>query len=129
MLTSPAVVGTTPAYIDVMGYRVREGRFLSDDDEKRCRRVCVIEEQIRRELWPSGSATGGMLFIDNEPYEVVGVLELKYVGESKFELAADSRPEVIVIGDGARPVGVVLPPAVADQLAAGVDDDEDPSGA
>ena len=43
--------------------------------------------------------------------------------KAKFKLAAKSRPELIVIGDGARPVGVVLPPAVAAQLAAGVDDE------
>ncbi|MHC4250835.1 MAG: ABC transporter permease [Planctomycetota bacterium] len=91
VLSTPAVVGTTPAYLDVMGYSLREGRFLSDEDESGVRRVCVVEELIRRQLWPSGSAVGGTLYIDNEPYEVVGELELKFTGEEKFELAAEPR--------------------------------------
>ena len=88
-LSRPAVVGTTPSYLDVMGYSVREGRFLTDQDERAVRRVCVIEEQVKRELWPSGSPLGETLFIDNEPYEVVGTLELKLTGEKKFEPAGE----------------------------------------
>lgn len=91
LLSSPAVVGTTPAYLDVMGYGMREGRFISDEDERDVRRVCVIEEEIRRQLWPSGSAIGGTLFIDSEPYEVVGQLAVKFTGEKKYELAAEPR--------------------------------------
>jgi putative ABC transport system permease protein len=91
VLSTPAVVGTTPAYREVMGYQLREGRFLSDEDEREVRRVCVVEELIRRQLWPSGSAVGGTLYIDNEPYEVVGELELKFTSEDKYELAADPR--------------------------------------
>ena len=91
VLSTPAVVGTTPAYRDVMGYQLREGRFLSKEDERGVRRVCVVEELIRRQLWPSGSAVGGTLYIDNEPYEVVGELELKFTSEDKYELAAEPR--------------------------------------
>jgi len=90
-LSAPAVVGTTPSFLEVMDYPLREGRFLSDDDERLVRRVCVIEEEIRRQLWPSGSAVGGMLFIDNEPYEVVGQLALKFTGDEKYEQAAEPR--------------------------------------
>ena len=32
VLSTPAVVGTTPAYLDVMGYQMREGRFVSEED-------------------------------------------------------------------------------------------------
>jgi putative ABC transport system permease protein len=88
-VSNPAVVGTFPSYVDVMGFKLREGRFLNDEDERLTRRVCVIEEDVRRELWPTGSSLGGQLFIDNEPYQVVGVLEPKHTGEGKFELASD----------------------------------------
>jgi len=99
-LSTPAVVGTTPSYLDVMGYSVREGRFLTEGDERAARRVCVIEEQVRRELWPSGSPLGETLFIDNEPYEVVGALELKLTGDKKFEPAPD--PDEIPTGPDAE---------------------------
>ncbi len=100
VLSTPAVVGTTPAYLDVMGYTLREGRFLSEEDERECRRVCVVEEHIRRQLWPSGTATGGTIFIDNEPYEVVGELELKFTGDEKFERAAEPRKPGPAAGGG-----------------------------
>ncbi len=89
ILPAPAVVGTTCAYLDVMSYGVREGRFLSAEDDRLYRRVCVLEYDTKRELWPTGPATGKWLYIDNEPYEVVGVLERKHTGEEKFELVSE----------------------------------------
>jgi len=89
VLPSPTVVGTVPSYIDVMGFQLREGRFLTEDDEASCRRVCVIEEKVRRDLHLAGSVLGEWLFIDGEPYEIVGVLEPKHTGEEKFEAASE----------------------------------------
>jgi putative ABC transport system permease protein len=89
ILSSPAVVGTTGAYLDVMSFRVGDGRFLSEEDDRLCRRVCVLEYDTKRELWPTGPAVGEWLYVDNEPYEVVGVLRRKHTGEEKFELASE----------------------------------------
>jgi putative ABC transport system permease protein len=92
-ITEPAVVGTTPSYLGVMGFTLREGRFLTEEDERGYSRVCVIEEKVRRQVWPTGSVVGKRLFIDNEPYEVVGALREKHTGEEKFELASEPSAE------------------------------------
>ena len=89
ILSSPSVVGTTAQFLGVMSFRLTEGRFLAEEDEPLCRRVCVLEYDTKHELWPTGSAVGEWLYIDNEPYEVVGVLERKHTGEEKYELASE----------------------------------------
>lgn len=88
-VTAPAVVGTTASFLEVTGFKLREGRFLNELDERNYLRVCVLEDEIRREIWPFGEAVGKRLFIDNEPYQVVGVLASKPTGERKFEPAAE----------------------------------------
>ncbi|MCY3020773.1 MAG: ABC transporter permease [Planctomycetota bacterium] len=87
---SADVVGTTPAFLGVMGYRLREGRWFLPPDEKEARRVCVIEDTIRQECFKLESPLGRTLVIDHEPYEVVGVLESK-------EASSDQKYEVIDI--------------------------------
>ena len=80
------VVGTTPSYLEVKQFRLREGRFLSADDQKRNLRVCVIEEALRDELFPFEQAVGQNLYIDHEPYRLVGVMRSKETTEKKYEV-------------------------------------------
>jgi len=80
------VVGTTPSYLEVKQFRLREGRFLSGDDQKRNLRVCVIEEALRDELFPFEQAVGQNLYIDHEPYRLVGVMWSKETTEKKYEV-------------------------------------------
>ena len=89
LVTEPEVVGTTPEYLEVMGFSLKEGRFLSADDEKHARRVCVLEDEVSRELWPAQAAAGKTLFVDSEPYSVIGVMLRKHTGERKYEPAAE----------------------------------------
>jgi putative ABC transport system permease protein len=87
---SAEVIGTTPSFLEVMGYRLREGRWILPPDEQEARRVCVIEETVRQECFKLDPALGRTLFIDHEPYEVVGVLESK-------EGSSDQKYEVVDI--------------------------------
>ena len=64
-------VGTTPQYLLVMGFDLSIGRWLNGSDEKAARRVCVIEDAVRRAAFPLRSPVGETLVIDHEPYEVV----------------------------------------------------------
>jgi putative ABC transport system permease protein len=66
------VIGTTPSYINVMQFPLREGRWL----------VCVIEDAVRQNLFAQTSPLGGVLVIDHEPYEIVGVLQSKEVASN-----------------------------------------------
>ena len=91
LVTEPEVAGTLPQYLEVTGFVLSEGRFFSSDDEENCRRVCVLEEEVARELWPAQGAVGKTVFIDSEPYAVVGVMRRKHTGEHKYEPAAEPK--------------------------------------
>ncbi len=85
------IVGTTPSYLNVMNYGLREGRWLSPPDEVEARRVCVLEEDLARELFPVSTAIGEALIIDHEPYSVVGVLKGKEKTDKKYEVRDTQR--------------------------------------
>lgn len=78
------VFGTSPDFINVMDFPLREGRWLQVQDEQEGRRVCVIEETVAVESFPLASPVGQMLIIDHEPYMVVGVLRSKEETEEKY---------------------------------------------
>ena len=100
------VVGTTPSFLNVLGYRMREGRWFLPADEESARRVCVLEDEISREYFPLGSPLGQTLAIDHEPYEVVGVLERK-------EAASDTKYAVVDIKQLNRRIYMPLHAALA----------------
>jgi len=85
------VVGTTPAFIEVSGFQVMEGRFFVPSDERECRRVCVLEDAVRRQLFPLEDPVGEKILIEHEYYLVVGVLAGKEMSESKFKIVDINR--------------------------------------
>ena len=81
------VIGTTPAYADVMGLRLQKGRWLTATDDALARRVCVIDDTIRQEYFRLSSALGRAMVIDHEPYEVVGIIEnVETSSDSKYSV-------------------------------------------
>jgi hypothetical protein len=57
-----------------------EGRFLTADDSRHGKRVCVVDEDFARYYWPGASALGHQLFegseqqTDAEAFTIVGVV-------------------------------------------------------
>ncbi len=51
--------GVEPDYARLRNFQVREGRFLQDEDLADWKKVCVIGELIRQELFPQEPAVGG----------------------------------------------------------------------
>lgn len=100
------VVGTTPSFLNVIGYKLREGRWFVQADETEVRRVCVIEDAIRQEYFKLDSPLGKTLVIEHEPYEVIGVLQSK-------ESSSDQKYEVVDIKQLNRRVYVPLASASA----------------
>ena len=75
----------SPAYLEVAGIPVREGRGFGPEDDALHPRVVVVDEALARAFWPGTSPLGAMLHVSftNEPaadYRVVGV-----VGNVKHE--------------------------------------------
>ena len=100
------VVGTTPSFLSVMGYRLRDGRWFDPEDEAAARRVCVIEDVIRQEYFPLVAPLLQNLIIDHEPYEVIGVLESK-------ETVSDTKLKVVNIKQLNRRVYIPLAAALS----------------
>jgi predicted permease len=77
-------------YFRAMGFSLRAGRFLTGEDSRRKRRVCVIDEDFARYYWPNTSPLGHLLFQGSsagpvsKAFTVVGV-----VGSTKQAGLAD----------------------------------------
>jgi putative ABC transport system permease protein len=69
------IVGTTDQFIYTGGISVAQGRFISPQEADGGRPVCVIGSLVASNLFESESPLGRKIQIDQQPFEVVGVLE------------------------------------------------------
>ena len=72
-----SVMGTTPAFLGIRGYRVEAGRFIEDADDTDARRVAVLGARIAEALFPEGDAIGRELRLRGVPFQVIGTLAPK----------------------------------------------------
>ncbi|HUU85707.1 MAG TPA: ABC transporter permease [Phycisphaerae bacterium] len=72
------VVGTSPAFFETVNISVAQGRPLCDFDNADVKNVCVIGDDVRRELFTYQDAIGQPImaerYAQSVPYTVVGVL-------------------------------------------------------
>jgi putative ABC transport system permease protein len=71
------VVGMWPSYQDFRSLTVAEGRPVSDEDENEARRVVVLGDAARKQLFSGQPAVGASILIERVPYTVIGVLQEK----------------------------------------------------
>jgi putative ABC transport system permease protein len=71
------VVGMWPSYQDFRSLILGEGRLINNDDEENARRVVILGDAARKQLYPGEPAVGATLLIKSVPYLVVGVLKAK----------------------------------------------------
>jgi putative ABC transport system permease protein len=74
---SREVVGMWPSYQDFRSLTVAEGRPVSDEDESEARRVVVLGDAARKQLFSGQPAVGASILIQRVPYTVIGVLQEK----------------------------------------------------
>jgi putative ABC transport system permease protein len=72
---SVRLIGTTPDYANVFDRRVETGRYLSDLDVERRRRVAVIGHFLAEDLFHGSDAVGQWVRIGDHRFEVIGVGE------------------------------------------------------
>lgn len=72
---SVRITGTTPEYAVVFDRRAEKGRYISDLDVKRKRRVAVIGHFLAKDLFDGREAVGQWVRIGDHSFEVVGVGE------------------------------------------------------
>jgi putative ABC transport system permease protein len=69
------LVGTTPDYAEVTRMAVDRGRFISDADIDKERNYCVLAAEVATKLFPYGEPVGQEILINDDFYEVVGVMK------------------------------------------------------
>ncbi len=71
------IVGTVSEYKDVLNFQLQSGNFFNFNDMHEARRVCVIGNQVKRELFYFEQACGEEIKIGDLWFTVVGVLQSK----------------------------------------------------
>jgi putative ABC transport system permease protein len=71
------VIGVTPSYFDVRGWRLERGEALTEADLRAVARVAVLGRTVVRELFRDEDPVGQTIRIRNSPFLVTGVLARK----------------------------------------------------
>ncbi|MDH4220615.1 MAG: ABC transporter permease [Candidatus Aminicenantes bacterium] len=71
------VRGVTVEYGDIRNIIADKGRYLNDTDMALKRRVCVLGNTIKENLFHDADAVGQTIFIEGIPFLVVGVMRKK----------------------------------------------------
>ena len=79
---SAKLVGVTPAYFDVLDFRLNEGRMFSEKNLVKGDAVCIIGRGVQAKFFPNQNPIGKKLKSGNQWLEVIGVLEERMVSES-----------------------------------------------
>ncbi len=76
-LMNVPIIGTMPEYIQVMNYQPSDGTFFSYQDVEQVKRVCVLGNTIKRNLFLYHDPLGQKLKIGNQWFTIIGVMEDK----------------------------------------------------
>jgi len=80
------ILGTTAGFPQVREYALAEGRFLTDEDNDRARKVAVLGYDIAQELFGDQSPVGQFIKIGSTRFTVVGVMAEKgVVGNTDYD--------------------------------------------
>jgi ABC-type antimicrobial peptide transport system permease subunit len=70
-----SIYGTTPSFLDVREWtNLEEGEPFTDADVRNQRRVCLVGQTIKRELFNNQSPVGQEIRLRNVSFQVIGVL-------------------------------------------------------
>ena len=83
--TSTRVYGVTPDWQRARGWQVVDGVFLSDSDLDRKKKVVVLGATPVRKLFKDTDPIGKMVRLQNNYYEVIGLLQEKGLTESGYD--------------------------------------------
>ncbi|MFC2168421.1 ABC transporter permease [Acidobacteriota bacterium] len=75
--TSGQFWGINAEFSEAFGWAVGEGRFIGYSDLKKWRKTAVIGVKIKEDLFGTKSAVGKEIKINNQRFEVIGVMEEK----------------------------------------------------
>jgi putative ABC transport system permease protein len=73
--STATILGTTDEYLDTSGVGMAQGRFLTSADAEGGRPICVIGSEVATNLFRTEPPIGAKIKIEDQSFEVVGVLE------------------------------------------------------
>ncbi len=85
VLQSILTVGVTPNYSIIRNVGVKEGRFISENDNRNLEKVAVIGTKVVESLFHNENPIGKHILIWRVPCEVIGILEEKGVDISGLD--------------------------------------------
>jgi putative ABC transport system permease protein len=71
------VTGSYPEFGEVRSLTVGRGRFYNWDDETQNRRVAFLGSDAAKQLFPGRDGVGQTIYLDEIPFEVIGIMEKK----------------------------------------------------
>jgi putative ABC transport system permease protein len=74
---STQIIGVTPVYFDVRGWRIEQGYAFADTDLRAMARVALLGRTVARQLFGDESPVGKTVRIRNAPFTVAGTLAPK----------------------------------------------------
>ena len=74
---SSLITGTTPEFLSVRDFNVAKGRFLTNLDLERNKRVAVLGSQIATDFFAGKDPIGQQIRIRNVSFEVIGIMQSK----------------------------------------------------
>ncbi|HYG35152.1 MAG TPA: ABC transporter permease [Clostridia bacterium] len=69
--------GITPIYQEIRSMGLAKGRLISESDMAEARTVCVIGDEVKKQLFANREAIGAQIYIRDVPYTVIGELKRK----------------------------------------------------
>lgn len=84
-LTSVLVVGVIPNYPEIRNHNVKEGSFITEEDNRNLRKRAVLGTKIAEKLFGKENPIGKHILIFRVPCEVIGVMEEKGVDISGID--------------------------------------------
>ena len=74
---STQIMGTTADFTIIRQWPVESGVFVTDSDVRGAAKVCVLGQNVVRQLYGSADPVGTMVRIKDVPFRVVGVMSFK----------------------------------------------------
>ena len=71
--------GTTPSFPNMYQWSVSTGRFITDRDVKRWRKVCVLGDELAARLFVDTNPVGKEVKLNGQRFAVIGVMKPKIV--------------------------------------------------
>lgn len=87
-----SINGITPEYLDYMKLKIRKGRNLTSEDNKRKKRVCVVADTMVKNYFGDRNPIGEQISVATE----AGVFEFVIVGVYEYNPALFGRVDVTV---------------------------------